>query len=140
MADHRYSGGEFFCRAESLRPDEDGLHAVRDRPGHVAGEVVADEQHLAGRASGSGQHKLVEQGRGLFDPQGVGEQGDAEQAVDPGLLEGGPSLLSGCCVRRNQESYPVLVQRAQCAGGCGVDRFLAEQVIDCVQGQGVAGL
>jgi hypothetical protein len=60
VADEHGTGREFFSRTQALGADERGAHAVRDRRGNVAGEVVADEQHLAGGASGSDDDQIVE--------------------------------------------------------------------------------
>jgi hypothetical protein len=108
---------------------------VRDRPGHVAGEVVTDEQHLAGRAPCTGQDQVIEELRRLPHAQRIGQESQAEQAVYSGALERGPPFLAGCRFRRDQEGYPVLVQRPQLAGGREVNGFLAEQVIDRIKGQ-----
>ena len=47
---------EHFAGSQPVRADERGAHPVGDRGADIVFEVVADEQHLAGRRSGGGEH------------------------------------------------------------------------------------
>lgn len=60
--DEQHAVGKGLSLPQSLRADEDGSHAVGERRDDVALEVVADEQHLAGRCSSGGEDKPVKQG------------------------------------------------------------------------------
>ena len=74
VADQRHSVREFFARTQPVRADEGGLHGVGERTGDIACEVVTDEKHLFER---------------------VGEQGTAEQVVDPAFWRAGQRVSCG---------------------------------------------
>jgi hypothetical protein len=68
----------------------------------------------------------------------IGEQGDTEQAVDPGVLEGGPPGLSGQGVAGQHQLRPEPGQLVQRDGGLQVHALLADQVTFTVDAEGAA--
>jgi len=60
VADEEYVTVKFFPRAQPVRADENGAHAVGERPDDIAGEAVADKQRLFRRGSGGGGDEPVE--------------------------------------------------------------------------------
>jgi hypothetical protein len=93
VPDEQRAIGESLSEPQPVRADKDSAHAVGERRNDVALEVAADEQHLFGRCFGSGEDEPAEDRAGFADPEWAGEQGDAEQVVDPGFLEGWPAGL-----------------------------------------------
>lgn len=71
VADEQRPIRKFLPGKQSVRADERCSHAMRYRGDHVAGEVVADEQHLFRGASSRRQHEVVEDGVWLADPKRV---------------------------------------------------------------------
>jgi hypothetical protein len=78
VPDEQSAGGERLTGPQPFRADERGTHAEGKQGDDVALKAVADEQHLAGRCLGRGEHELVEDRIRLTDAERVGKQDDAE--------------------------------------------------------------
>ena len=86
MADEQRAVGQRLPWPQAVAADKGGAHAVMHRGDDVAVDPVAHEQHLAGGAFRGGQHEGIEEGP-VSGRRAGRTAGQAEQAVDSGLLE-----------------------------------------------------
>jgi hypothetical protein len=78
-----------------VRADERGAHAVGDRGGDVAVEVVAGEQHLPGRRPGGGHQPVKERLGRIRMPSGYESKATQNTSSIPAFWSTGQRLSQG---------------------------------------------